>query len=180
MGQKRGTERPDRVVKQPRVSAVARQEIQLIEEKLEKRGLILHEIPSDGHCLYEAISHQLSLNGKSVAMKQLRSTAASYILAHKEDFLPFIAFDGTDIAAYARALERTAAWGGQPEIVALCGALNVRIEVISATADSLFFGQDDAPLTLILVFQQRLHRAGAHYNSVKPAADVVVVATDDC
>ena len=38
-------------------------EIDRITNKLEKRGLRLHSIPSDGDCLFASVAHQLQISG---------------------------------------------------------------------------------------------------------------------
>lgn len=39
-----------------------------IRAKLTELGLMIHDIPADGDCLYGAISHQLQLNGTEVRL----------------------------------------------------------------------------------------------------------------
>lgn len=74
-----------------------------------------------------------------------RKAAANYIYTHSEDFLPFLPSEiGEDAAGatdpglmtreqferYCATMRDTAAWGGEPEILALSRAFNVPIHVI--------------------------------------------------
>ena len=75
----------------------------------------------------------------------MRAIAADYIHAHQDHFLPFLpSVAGEDTLeahnsgligraqfdSYCRSVRETAAWGGEPEIVALSRAFNVPIHVV--------------------------------------------------
>lgn len=75
----------------------------------------------------------------------VRLIAADYIHSHRDDFLPFLPsvagedtleahtsglMDNAHFDAYCRSVRQTAAWGGEPEIVALSRAFNVPINVV--------------------------------------------------
>lgn len=85
------------------VGETARQrEENTILEQLAPRGLAIHDIPADGHCLYRALEHQLRLRAgepSSVAEPptsetpsyvELRRLAATYMREHGDEFRPFI------------------------------------------------------------------------------------------
>jgi OTU domain-containing protein 6 len=65
-----------------------------IDEILLSLNLKINEIPADGHCLYNSISHQLLvLSGKEYSYRDLRRLAAQYIKSNANDFLPFLIDD---------------------------------------------------------------------------------------
>ena len=110
------------------------------------------QIAPDGHCLFAAVADQLSLHGiiprSAASYAATRATAAHYIMHHRDDFLPFLpSVDGEDGAGatesegmmsqrefqmYCASIRDTAAWGGEPEIMALSRAYNVPIHVVQA------------------------------------------------
>lgn len=110
------------------------------------------QIAPDGHCLFAAVADQLSLHGivprSAASYAATRATAAHYMMQHRDDFLPFLpSVDGEDGAGatesegmmsqrefqmYCASIRDTAAWGGEPEIMALSRAYNVPIHVVQA------------------------------------------------
>jgi OTU domain-containing protein 6 len=110
------------------------------------------QIAPDGHCLFAAVADQLSLHGiiprAAASYAATRATAAHYMMQHRDDFLPFLpSIDGEDGAGatqsegmmsqrefqmYCASIRDTAAWGGEPEIMALSRVYNVPIHVIQA------------------------------------------------
>lgn len=75
----------------------------------------------------------------------LRAIAADYIRSHPDDFLPFLPSSGGEdtieaheaglvnraqFESYCKSVRETAAWGGEPEIVALSRAFKVPIHVV--------------------------------------------------
>ncbi len=62
-----------------------------IEPLSECRGLRIHDIPSDGDCLYAGVSHQLQhLGAGEEGVQQLRAAAARVIGDNREEYLPFL------------------------------------------------------------------------------------------
>ena len=113
--------------------------------------IALLQINPDGHCLFSAIADQLALLGLISPDKArydvVRVAAANYIYTHADEFLPFLpSADGdADFSAgatglmnpkqfeeYCKAIQNTAVWGGEPEILALSRVYNVPIHVIQA------------------------------------------------
>lgn len=107
------------------------------------------QINPDGHCLFSAIADQLALLGilppEQARYEFTRAAAANYIYTHPDDFLPFLPSpEGEDgygansaglmnaqqFEQYCQSIRNTAAWGGEPEILALSRAFNVPIHVI--------------------------------------------------
>jgi len=104
--------------------------------------------------------------------RSLRRRAATYIRLHADDFAPFLPYEPSDgypdspeadaaaggggvraaVAKYCERLERSALWGGHPEIKALCCTLGVPFVVYQAegepwrlapTADRMVGAGDD-------------------------------------
>lgn len=69
-----------------------------ILSKLRTHQLEIKDIPSDGHCMYHAVADQLKRRNVEVPTEEpvflyLRRLTSSYMLAHSDDFLPFIELD---------------------------------------------------------------------------------------
>lgn len=132
------------------------EEIKIISDACTSLGRVLHEvcapgvmkrtvadeqIPPDGHCMFNAISDQLveigllpPQNGQDP--RYARQTAANYMLAHPDDFMPFLPsitgedsagateHDGliteSDFKKYCSNVAETGEWGGEPEVCSLC------------------------------------------------------------
>ncbi|EIW67845.1 hypothetical protein TREMEDRAFT_33151 [Tremella mesenterica DSM 1558] len=126
------------------------EEIQVISDACEVLGRELYEIPPDGHCMFNAIGDQLYQLGLIAAHQATnplytRRKASEYMLAHKDDFMPFVpgingedavgaTDDGVitekDFRKYCKLVAETGEWGGEPEIQALTRAFNIPIHVI--------------------------------------------------
>jgi hypothetical protein len=87
-------------------------EIEKISAQLSPQGLRIHEIASDGNCLYRAVAHQLGHG--SQAYPSCRREAAQHIRAHPNDFLPYISAEGGELGAYCDTVESSDEWGGAP------------------------------------------------------------------
>ena len=105
----------------------------------------------DGHCLFAAVADQLALHRlvsrETASYAMTRLAAANYMLSHEDDFLPFLpSIEGEDgegatsdgmmtsrqYSRYCTTIRDTAAWGGEPEILALSRAFGVPIHVVQA------------------------------------------------
>ena len=64
---------------------------------------------ADGNCLFRAIADQLE--GDERKHKSYRQKAIDFILANKDDFVPFIEDDET-IEEYCADMAKDAVWGG--------------------------------------------------------------------
>lgn len=115
------------------------------------------QINPDGHCLFSAIADQLALlnilPAEQANYTTIRVAASSYISQHPDDFLPFLPsisgedgvgatentglMDARRFEQYCLAIRDTAAWGGEPEVLALSRAYNVPIQVIQAGTPSV-------------------------------------------
>ena len=112
----------------------------------------------------------------------MRELAAEHMLAHGDDFAPFIddaaiADDETDetpadaplLERYCARVRSTRAWGGQLELRALATALNCVIAVHSAGQQPLRMGDGDAQIDV--TYHRRALALGEHYNSVLQLAN---------
>ena len=170
-------EREERIKEQEieNLSGARHLESKKLKAILRAKGLALHEIPSDGNCLYAAIVHQLTLQSQEQTVGTLRKQAASYIRANADDFLPFLCKPDTgdpytqeEFNTYCSELETTPAWGGQLEIRALSSVLQRPLEVIQADTPSVISGEEYKTQPLVLPYFRHAFGLGEHYNSVRP------------
>lgn len=153
-------------------------EIVKLQTLLRREQLSMKEIASDGHCLYRAVSDQLTQLGDTKAATkgahlELRRVAANYMRRHAADFLPFLPVaDGQApkevFAAHCDSVETTADWGGQLELRALAQALRRPILVYSADAPVVRMGETYQGQALRVTFHLYYYALGEHYNSVVP------------
>ncbi|XP_044742865.1 deubiquitinase OTUD6B [Chrysoperla carnea] len=156
-----------------------------IKKILDSKGLQLHTIPSDGDCLYQAVNHQLEINGLSTpGVASLRRDTAKYMREHKNDMIPFMITEDGDIMSdigfddYCNRIETTKAWGGQLELTALSEILKCQIHILQATGPPTILGDQFTKSTpLVLTYHRHMYGLGEHYNSTKAA--VVEEAQDD-
>jgi OTU domain-containing protein 6 len=147
-------------------------ELDSISKTLKEKGLQIKDIPSDGHCMYRALSDQLSMTSHQSALDfaALRKMAADYLRTHSEDFAPFIGIEASDPAyeAYCEKVEAvtTAEWGGQLELRALSACLSSPIHVYSANAPMVIMGEEESGAALSLSYHKHYFALGEHYNSV--------------
>jgi len=173
----------------------AREEERDITRICDQLGLEMIEIAPDGHCLFAAVADQLSLHGiiprSAASYAATRATAAHYIMQHRDDFLPFLpSVDGEDGAGatesegmmsqrefqmYCASIRDTAAWGGEPEIMALSRAYNVPIHVVQAGKPPVVIHEpppnmsDGLDIKIVFIsYHRRMYGLGEHYNSLRP------------
>lgn len=159
-----------------------------LENKLKPAGLSIHEIKPDGHCLYRAVEHQLSLHSGNPSphnYQELREMAAKYMREHAADFLPFFLSDtehDSDDSSqrfenYCKEVESTAAWGGQLELGALAHSLKKHIIIYSGSFPDVEMGKEYKLETknnsfnpsVFLSYHKHAYGLGEHYNSVVPS-----------
>ncbi|XP_075682115.1 deubiquitinase OTUD6B isoform X2 [Rhinoderma darwinii] len=100
-------------------------ESQQLAHILSQRQLQIKQIPSDGHCMYRAIEHQLKERDNNVTLTSLRCQTADYMQNRTDDFLPFLTnsitgemYTQDEFEKYCTEVANTPAWGGQLEIYA--------------------------------------------------------------
>lgn len=170
-------ERNQKIIEQEALNVFGKRnvEIQTIKKMLQKRGLMIYEIPSDGHCLYNAIAHQLKIIRETpLTLHELRTKTAVYLKENMNEFLPFISNpDSDDILSpeqyekYCNDVADTSAWGGAIELQVLSRVLKCPIEVIQASGAPYVVGSDyNNDKKMILTYHRHMYELGAHYNSV--------------
>lgn len=154
-------------------------ETEAIEKQLKPNGFVIHPIPPDGHCVYAAVAHQMQLYADvrefpvESSVKALRAATAAHLLAHRDDYIPFIESVDGDPALYAKYCEELrskAVWGGQVELRAITQFLGVIIEVYAADIPVVRMGTEqtvaNGATVFRLSFHRKYYRLGEHYNSV--------------
>ncbi|XP_074603645.1 deubiquitinase OTUD6B [Brevipalpus obovatus] len=150
-------------------------EEQLMKDILNRNGLKIVDIPSDGDCLFRAIQHQLSLTSKSTSVAELRKKCADELRKRKNEFLPFLinpdsdeVMNERDFKKYCDQMEKTKCWGGNVELQALSYALKLPIKVIQAFGSSVEIGVDryKSAQPLLISYHRHAFQLGEHYNSV--------------
>ncbi|KAI4491444.1 hypothetical protein M0804_002836 [Polistes exclamans] len=170
-------ERNQRIIEQEAFNIYGKRnvEIQSIKKILYERDLMLYEIPSDGHCLYNAVAHQLKMIGEiPLSLNDLRMKTAIYLRQNRDDFLPFISNPDSDellspeqYEKYCNDIAETCAWGGAIELQVLSRILERQIEVIQATGTPYIIGDEFSKRKkIILTYHRYMYELGAHYNSV--------------
>ena len=150
-----------------------RKEADKLAALLSARRLAVHDVPSDGDCLYNSVKHQLSIRGMEVSVEMLRRKASDYMRCHKELFQQFMSTDDGDIIsdaefeAYCDSVAKTNEWGGNLELRALSEALEYPVEVIQADGPVLEFGSQFGEKNVLLISYHRYaYSLGEHYNSL--------------
>ncbi|GAA5983500.1 hypothetical protein JCM10908_000310 [Rhodotorula pacifica] len=147
------------------------------------RKLQLHikEIDPDGHCMYSAIADQANFLKISTAPETYHSTrkhAADYMRTHPDDFLPFLPSEvdpenmmGPDeFRRYCDTVEKTAEWGGEPEIRALSLHYQAPVIVVQAGTDMVEHGSDfPRERAMLISYHRKMYGLGEHYNSLRPS-----------
>ncbi|KYN40438.1 OTU domain-containing protein 6B [Trachymyrmex septentrionalis] len=170
-------ERNQRIIEQEALNVFGKRnvEIETIKKILSERELMIYEIPSDGHCLYNAVAHQLKINGeKPLSLHDLRIKTADYLRENMNDFLPFLSNPDSDelltseeYEKYCNDVAETSAWGGAVELQVLSRILKCPIEVIQATGAPYIIGDEYSNgKKVILTYHRYMYELGAHYNSV--------------
>lgn len=138
------------------------------------------QINPDGHCLFSAIADQLVLLSRlppdQASYAAVRRTAADYIQNHADDFLPFLPsaenveggmMDKAEFDKYCSVMRDTAAWGGEPEILALSRAFDIPIHVVQGASPSVVIhdpqgkpGKQDDPEVVRISYHRKMYGLG--------------------
>uniref|UniRef100_A0A0A9X8U4 OTU domain-containing protein 6B n=1 Tax=Lygus hesperus TaxID=30085 RepID=A0A0A9X8U4_LYGHE len=177
-------ERELRIIEQEseNVYGVRNVELETIKKILKERDLMIHDIPSDGNCLYFAVDHQLeSVRGCRMGVVELRHKTGSILKDNPNEYLPFLSHPDTgemftepQYFDYCDQVISTTAWGGQVELRALSEALKCGIEVIQAEGPSILVGEaycKGGEPRLVLTYHRNMYSLGEHYNSVEKYRD---------
>jgi len=139
-----------------------------LNNQLISLGLVLKPIPGDGNCLYRALGDQLE-GTPDVHMKH-REDVVQYMLAHREDFEPFVE-DDISFDQHIRNISEVGTFGGNDSIVAFARLhdLTVVIHQLDKPLWQIHGGREGAP------GQKEAHISyhnGDHYNSVRRSGGV--------
>lgn len=153
-------------------------EMNKIKETLKSKDVTVYMIPSNGDCLYSAVSHQLTATLRpKMTVDELRKVTADHIRNNKNDFAPFLCnLDSGDMLSeeqfqkYCDDVMNTNAWGGQVELQALSAVLECPIHIVQSTLPSVIvqgeeFASKGEPL--ILTYHRHMFGLGEHYNSTQ-------------
>jgi len=143
-------------------------EQETISRLLEGRGLSLFEVPSDGDCMFAGLVHQLSLQGETKSVSELRQDTAQEMRDNSDHYLPFLSLTPNQFQVYCNKMATTPEWGGQVELLALANILSKPIEVIQAEGSPMIIGEHFTAPKLILTYHRHAYGLGEHYNSVLP------------
>ncbi|XP_075069874.1 deubiquitinase OTUD6B [Mixophyes fleayi] len=150
-------------------------ESQKLAQILSESQLQIKQIPSDGHCMYRAIEHQLKEREHSLTLASLRLQTADYMQSHADDFIPFLTNSTTgeiytpeEFEKYCGEIANTSAWGGQLELRALSHILQTPLEVIQAESSPIVIGEEYPNKPITVVYMRHAYGLGEHYNSVEP------------
>ncbi len=138
------------------------------QEILNKKGVYMRDVQSDGNCLYRAVADQIE--GSEKDHKKYRENVVSYLTQHKDYFKMFL-LDTEDIDSYIRHQSKDGSWGGHFELVALSALLNVRFGVHMKDKDSVLVQYDESTQGDKRVLHIAYH-VGEHYSSIRKIGDV--------
>uniref|UniRef100_A0A7S1ES55 OTU domain-containing protein n=1 Tax=Timspurckia oligopyrenoides TaxID=708627 RepID=A0A7S1ES55_9RHOD len=201
-GQRRKEKKLQRETEQQKMIEEEKNRLSLIrtdkdeeEEKfasiLKQNQLKIHPIPPDGHCLYAAVAHQLSLcrdstelsstkrvlrgvlneikECKSVekSVRVVRAAAADGLESLPEQYAPFADCEnGENFQGYCDRVRNQSDWGGELELRALAEFLGIQIQIFSAQFPVVTMGSESSALTIRLSFHRHQYSLGEHYNSL--------------
>jgi OTU domain-containing protein 6 len=175
-------------IEEEKRNTVSERQVELtqLQMTLKPLNLKIVEIPADGDCLYNSVSHQLKLlrspeqlEELSATIEKLREQVAEFMQHHSEEFLPFYDTEEEEeeeedlssaFSRYCRTVATTRAWGGQLELKALAQLFKQHIVVHNATGPPIEMGEEfkassTSPTPLHLTYHKHYYALGAHYNS---------------
>ncbi|AAS50809.2 ABR039Wp [Eremothecium gossypii ATCC 10895] len=167
----------------------------LLQQLCSTAGLRAVDIQPDGHCLFASVLDQLrarhgeracepyclpqSYEGPRSAAEMdvwaLRKLACCQVREHPDDFVPYLFDEQTlelqDVATYTAAIESSAKWGGEIELLALSQVFRCCISVLMAGRSTHRVNEQHAVNPeLKLVYYKHSYALGEHYNSLRDAA----------
>ena len=142
-----------------------------LRARLERTGLVEHEVGTDGNCLFRALSHQA--HGAEEHHGRLRQAAVAHIRDHEDTYKTTLGSDD-DFVKYVSALSTGGFWGDEVALRAVSDSLQWDVVVILSSEGCAFHRYrptdansappDPRPPTLRTVFLSYLWPI--HYNSL--------------
>eukprot|EP00158_Paraphelidium_tribonemae_P005381 Partr_v1_DN27307_c2_g1_i1_m46342 putative OTU domain-containing protein len=148
--------------------------IDAILQTMDKR---IHPIPADGHCMYNAVAHQLQLQQPQEpprSYRDIRQMVAKEMRANPDDYQAFVDTADGDFDAYCQSVETEAEWGGHVELQAIARCIHRPIVVIQSQLPVLRVEPRSPPAEstqeIHLSYHRHAYGLGEHYNSVIPSS----------
>ncbi|GMI38713.1 hypothetical protein TrCOL_g8617 [Triparma columacea] len=133
----------------------------LSENKFAENNLKILDIEADGHCMYRAVGHCVSL-----PYEEVRSLAASALEENANDYAPFVAdFDG-DFQSYCDTVRNSAEWGSHLELQALSKKLEKSIKIYNSSPKPTIIGEEFSE-QITVSYHRYYYDLGEHYNVVE-------------
>lgn len=141
-----------------------------LSEKASSMNMKIQQIPSDGHCLFRAISTALTHleDSDKLDFHEVRKYVAAHMQDNRATFMPY--FVATDVAGVSNAagidpeeaaflrhcelIASSAEWGSYLELRAAADAFQRPIVVINAGTDNITFGEDHALLPIVVTYHK--------------------------
>lgn len=130
----------------------------------------LVEMQDDGNCQFRALSHELY--GTQKHHERVREIVVRHLRNHASEYSPL--FGDGEWPAYLTSMSRSRTWGDELTLRAAADAFEVRIHVITSTAENWYlvyhpesFTEVDASSCMRELFLTYL--APIHYNVVEPS-----------
>ncbi|XP_076109931.1 deubiquitinase OTUD6B-like [Mytilus galloprovincialis] len=164
-------EREERIKEQEVLNLTGARHIEFekIKSILKNKNLQIFEIPSDGNCLYTAISHQVPHE----TYETLRRKTAQYMRENPDEFLPFLTkengdpYNDEDFETFLLKTAETSEWGGQLEVKAMSNVLHYPIEIVQGEGPQIKIGEEYDSESLTVCYHRHAFGLGEHYNSVE-------------
>ena len=146
-----------------------------LRQFLDAHGLVKHEVPKDGCCLFHSVGYLMKLAKLLVlAHNALRDVAADTLELNTDGF--HAAWDGNlpngktaeNWETYVKQFRKTGEYGGELEILALARTLDLTFYIVRPGQPTVHIGRGKASLWLLL--QNR------HYEPLSTSADKAAVA----
>ena len=145
-----------------------------LRESVERDGMSIIDMHSDGNCLFRSLSDQL-FGDYGEDHETVRSEICDFMERNKEDFEIFLVFqdegdpnteeDAADFESYISTMRQDGEWGGNLELVAAARRYRRKITVYSATLAAFTIDHDESNLSgPDLLFS---YHDNNHYNSVR-------------
>ncbi|KAI2649476.1 OTU domain-containing protein 3 [Labeo rohita] len=133
--------------------------------QLQALGLKLREVPGDGNCLFRALGDQLE--GHSRGHLRLRQETVQYMMAHRQDFEPFVE-DDVPFTQHLSNLSQPGTFAGNDAIVAFARSQQLKVVIHQLNAPLWEINGTDKPSCRELHIA---YRYGDHYDSVRKIGD---------